>query len=145
MYADDTVLYVTSNNLSNVAQESQLLLNNIISWCETNRLTINEKKTKITIFNDNDDHNHIDISYKTTPLEIVKTYKYLGVDICDDLHMDTYVRNVYNKVNYKVYMFSKIRKFITKYAAVMIYKQTIVPYLDYASFLMDSAYQYSLR
>ena len=57
--------------------------------------------------------------------------------------MDTYVKNVYKKVNYKVYMFSKIRKFI-KHAAVMIYKQTITPYLDYASFLMVSAYQYSL-
>ena len=58
--------------------------------------------------------------------------------------MDTYVKNVYKKGNYTVQMFSKIRSYITKYAAVMIYKQTKVPYLDYASFLMDSAYQYSL-
>ena len=41
-------------------------------------------------------------------------------------------------------MFSRIRKYITKYAVIMIYKQTIVPYLDYAGFLMDSAHQYSL-
>ena len=29
-------------------------------------------------------------------------------------------------------------------AAIMIYKQTILPYMDYSSFLIDSACQYSL-
>ena len=123
---------------------SQSNFDNIIKWCEINKLTINEKKTKITIFNVNNDVSADNIVYKTRPLEQVKSYKYLGVNICDDLNMDTYVNNVYKKVNYKVYMFSRIRKYITKYAAVMIYKQTIIPYLDYAGFLMDSAYQYSL-
>ena len=144
MYADDTVVCTKGNNLTDVVQESQELFNNIILWCEINRLTINEKKTKTCSFNNSDLDNSSSITYKQNPLENVNTYKYLGVDICEDLNMDTYVKNVYKKVNYKVYMFSKIRKFITKHAAVMIYKQTITPYLDYASFLMDSAYQYSL-
>ena len=84
------------------------------------------------------------ITYNNHPLENVRSYKYLGVDICEDLSMDNFVKNVYKKVNYKVYMFSKIRKYITTYAAIMVYKQTILPYLDYAGFLMDSAFQYSL-
>ena len=96
------------------------------------------------MFNSKVDDDPVTVFYKQQTLEYVKSYKYLGVDICDDLAMDNYVKNVYKKANYKVHMFSKIRKYITKYAAVMIYKQTIVPYLDYASFLMDSAYQYSL-
>ena len=58
--------------------------------------------------------------------------------------MDTFVKNVYKNANYKVSMFSKIRKYITTYAATLIYKQTIVPFLDYACFLMDSAHQYAL-
>ena len=144
MYADDTVVHTTGNDITDIIRESQVLFDNIISWCETNKLTINENKTKTTIFNNKDNRNMTNINYKTQPLENVKSYKYLGVDICEDLNMDTYVKSVYKKVNFKVYMFSRIRKFITKHAAVMIYKQTIVPYLDYASFLMDSAYQYSL-
>ena len=67
--------------------------------------------------------------FKDQHLENVKHYKYLRVDICDDLNMDTYIRNVYKKANYKVNMFSKIRKYITTYATVMIYKQSILPYL----------------
>ena len=58
--------------------------------------------------------------------------------------MYEYVKNVYKKANYKVFMFSKIRKYINTFAAIMIYKQTILPSLDYASFQMDSAHQYTL-
>ena len=41
-------------------------------------------------------------------------------------------------------MFGKIRKYITTHAAIMIYKQTILPYFDYGSFLMNSASQNSI-
>ena len=143
MYADDTVVFTSGNNFHSTLSDSQSRFD-IISWCELNKLTINERKTKTTFFNSKSDDVLEKITFKGEPLENVKSYKYLGVDICDDLNMDIYVKNVYRKINYKVYMFSKIRSYITTYAANMIYKQTIVPYLDYASFLMDSAHQYSL-
>ena len=146
MYADDTVIFASDRDPNKTKQTVQKLFDKIIAWCDLNRLTVNEKKTKITFFN----HNRTvyptgrDILCKQKPLEEVSTYKYLGVDIAADLSFDEYVKNVYKKVNYKVYMFSKIRKFITTHAAIMIYKQTITPYLDYASFLMDSAHMYTL-
>ena len=113
MYADDTVVHTTGNDITDIIRESQVLFDNIISWCETNKLTVNEKKTKTTVFNNKDNRNMTNINYKTQPLENVKSYKFLGVDICEDLNMDTYVKSVYKKVNFKVYMFSRIRKFIT--------------------------------
>ena len=58
--------------------------------------------------------------------------------------MNEYVNNAYKKANNKVYMFSKIRKCITTYASIMIYKQTILPFMDYSGLLMDSACHYSL-
>ena len=48
------------------------------------------------------------------------------------------------KASFKIHMLSKIRRYITTHAATLIYKQTILPYLDYACFVMDSAHQYSL-
>ena len=54
------------------------------------------KKRQTTIFNNKANRNMTNINYKTQPLENVKSYKYLGVDICEDLNMDTYVNSVYN-------------------------------------------------
>ena len=58
--------------------------------------------------------------------------------------MDSFNKNVCKKVNYKLYMFGKIRKYITINAAILIYKQTILTYFDYGSFLMNSASQNSI-
>ena len=104
MYADDTVVYTSGNNVTDIAYDSQSIFNNIISWCDNNRLTINEKKTKSTVFNNNGNEGITSICYKQQPLEYVKSYKYLCVNICDDLTMDTYVKNVYKNANYKVYV-----------------------------------------
>ena len=58
--------------------------------------------------------------------------------------MGEYVSNGYKKASFKIHMLSRIRRYITTHAATLIYTQTILPYLDYAIFVMDSAHQYSL-
>ena len=84
------------------------------------------------------------VRFNSIALEQVNSYKYLGADIDHTLTMDLFISNVCKKVNFKIYMFKKIRKYVTKYAAIMIYKQTILPYFDYDSFLMGSANQSSI-
>ena len=58
--------------------------------------------------------------------------------------MGEYVSNGYKKASFKIHMLSRIRRYITTHAATLTYKQTILPYLDYAIFVMDSAHQYYL-
>ena len=143
MYADDTVLYASDLDSKLMINTLQNDFNTIVSWCDRNQLTINDSKTKYCLFNYSENDLQ-PILCKGKSLGMVQSYKYLGADITRDLSMDEYVFNVYKKASYKVHMLSKIRTHITKHAAILIYKQTILPYLDYSSFLMDSAYQYSL-
>ena len=37
---------------------------------------------------------------------------------------------------YKIFILTKIRNYITYHAEIMIYKHTILPYLEYAGFLL---------
>ena len=145
MYADDTVIYSSSDMLEDAFKEQNDKVSKVVEWCNQNKLTINETKTKYTIFNNKiPDSDLAPLQCKGHSLDKVASSKYLGVDVTEDLSMNEYVTNVYKKGNYKVFMFSKIRKYITQYAAKMIYKQTILPYMDYSCFLMDSACDYSL-
>ena len=127
MYADDT-----GENSTYVIKNLQDVLNTIITWCKQNILTINESKTTYCLFNHK---GSTDLICKDRPLGLVLTHKYLGADITSDLSMAEYVTNVYKKASYKIHMLSRIRKFITTRAAIQIYKQIILPHLDYASFL----------
>ena len=50
MYADDTVINSSEANPNNALTEVQIATDNIKIWCEMNKLTINENKTKFTTF-----------------------------------------------------------------------------------------------
>ena len=45
------------------------------------------------------------------------------------------VKAVKKQVSNKCYMFRKIRKYLDFYSSVIVYKQTILPVIDYAGFL----------
>ena len=53
--------------------------------------------------------------------------------------MDAFIDSTCKKINYKLYMLGKIRQLITTHAAVIIYKQPILPHFDYGGFRIDSA------
>ena len=62
----------------------------------------------------------------------------MGVDIDCHLSFETFLKSTITKVNYKLYLFSKIRSLLTFAAAVLVYKQIILPFFDYLNILIDS-------
>ena len=69
----------------------------------------------------------------------VITYTYLGVDIDCTLTFEPCIKSIIRKVNYKLYLFSKIRYILTFTAAVLVYKQMVLPFFDYLDILIDSS------
>ena len=72
------------------------------------------------------------------PVLPVNTYTYLGVDIDCNLTFESFIKSTIKKVNYKLYLFSKIRYVLTFAAAVLVYKQMVLPFFDYLDILVDS-------
>ena len=63
---------------------------------------------------------------------------YLGVNVDQNLNFEGFLKSIIQKVNYKLYLFSKIRYVLTFAAAVLVYKQMVLPFLDYLDILIDS-------
>ena len=64
---------------------------------------------------------------------IVKNNLYLGVIIV--MSLNPLLKSVNKRVSNMIFMLRKIRKFITFDAAILIYKQTILPIIEYAGFM----------
>ena len=62
LYADDTTLQKSSNDLKNLFNEANLELEKLSDWFKANKLTLNVSKTKHTIFRDQS--NTIDFRFK---------------------------------------------------------------------------------
>ena len=142
LYADDTVLYCNGNSYEECASELQITIDKFVSWCSKNALTINIKKTKIMTFGSKNNlkrAKNIEIKIKNETLGIVPTYKYLGINLDQTLNFKYHTENLLKLINHKLYMFSKIRKYLNVDSAVTIYKTMILPYLDYGDIFYMSA------
>ena len=147
LYADDTVVYFADQEPNIACSTVENALGDIYSWCELNKLTINIKKTKHMFMTprniDNPDVHHVRLSQMT--LDNVTSYNYLGVIIDNKLTFNNFLKVKCDKINIRLYQLIKMRKFITSKIACTIYKQVIVPLLDYADFLIDSCPAYYRR
>ena len=87
MYADDTLLICKADNAIEATEKAQKALNDILYWCEENKLTINREKTKFilvkTLCNPQ-------IKVGNYKLGTVRSYEYLGIILDDELSMNDY-------------------------------------------------------
>ena len=83
-------------------------------------------------------NNNYVISVNDIPLSRVYSYLYLGVELDDALSFDKQLDSVVNKTTQKLYIFRKIRRFISQETAIIVYKQMILPLLEYCSILFNS-------
>ena len=65
------------------------------------------------------------ISLNNTVLEKVCSYKYLGFILDDQLNFNKHIKEMTNLITYKfkLYLLSRIRKYITKMPALLFLKQ----------------------
>lgn len=78
-------------------------------------------------------------------LEVITSYKYLGYILYNFLNYNLLMNQLVHKMNYKIYLLAKMRPMLTKYAAVAIYKSTILTYLDYNILFLSSARKISQK
>ena len=142
MYADDCILFKSGNNWNHMSDTLQPDINNINDWCKRNRLQLSYKKSKVLLIASRNKLNSVDyttnITLDNTPLHFVDSYKYLGITI--DKHMDLtcLLSAVKKTVSTHLFKLHKLRKYVSEECAITIYKQTILPLLDYSGFLLNS-------
>ena len=73
-----------------------------------------------------------------TYVKFVKSHAYLGITLDATMSLLPLLKAVKKRISNKIFMLRKIRKYLNFDAAVAVYKQTILPIVDYAGFLLLS-------
>ena len=142
LYADDTVIYTSGVSAEVAACKLQPSLNQFYEWCQANKLSLNVTKTKLMVFGTRHKvkkAKDITIKVGDAPLQIVPSYKYLGITLDSTLSFNHYVKTVANIVAYKANLLAKIRKFLTDSVSLKIYKSMILPYFDYGDVIYNTS------
>ena len=138
LYADDTVLYVSGQDTGDMVEILQQDLERYSNWCVENHLTLNVSKTKFVVFGTKQRTKRVDnIELFLNDSRLFKEpyYKYLGILLDSSLSYKQHMEQCAKIVSHKIYLLSKIRKWITEDTAVFIYKSMIAPILDYGDII----------
>ena len=141
LYADDTVIYASHEDEGVahlwVSEDLKVLSN----WCNKNQLTVNKEKTKMMLFGTRNmlkKGEKADTYMTGSKLKYVTFFNYLGIRLDNTLNFELHASECLRMVAHKVYLLSRVRKYITIGQAITIYKSKIVPYFDYGDiFLMN--------
>ncbi len=110
-FADDTVVLGLISNNDETAYLDEV--ERLTSWCQDNCLSLNVSKTKELIVDFRKRHlrPYTPLMISGTPVERVSSFKYLGVNISEDLTWTTRIQTQVKKARQRLYHLRQLRKF----------------------------------
>ncbi len=110
-FADDTVVLGLISNNDEAAYLDEV--ERLISWCQDNCLSLNGSKTKELIldFRKRQQRPYTPLMISGTPVERVSSFKYLGVNISEDLTWTAHIQTQVKKARQRFYHLRQQRKF----------------------------------
>ena len=136
LFADDCVLYYSGNNWNTVQTVLQQELNFFENWAMRNMKKLNSTKSQALIVGTRNKlsktHDPVPFRIQNHDVKYVTKYNYLGIVLDADMSLTPLCKTISTRVNDKIYMLRKIGKYLTYKASCQIYKQVILPILDYA-------------
>ena len=145
MYADDTVVVSSNNDINLAVRDSMLLFDTMSNWCKANRIKVNAKKTKHMLIAPDKKVGSLDTTVFVQEIATVKNLTYLGVNLDNKLTFEKFLNGTISRVNARLITLARIRKNLDTKTALLIYKQTILPILDYMCIVVNSCTQAKIK
>ena len=108
-FADDSTIQGLITNSDDSYKE---YVNTFTTWCDDHYLLLNVKKTKEMLIDFRIKKSPIQpLTIKNETVDIVDTYKYLGVTIDNIFDWHAHTSTVYKKINQRLFFLRKLRQF----------------------------------
>ena len=141
LYAEDTCIYLSGNELSLLIKSMNSEIKLISDWLEANKLTLNIDKAYYMVFHKDRRKcfGNTELFIDNIKIEQTETMKYLGVIIDTKLNWISHITFVNNKVFKGIGIFRRARLLLNKSALKNHYHTFIYPYLTYCVEVWGSA------
>ena len=132
LFADDTNLFCTGQNLDDLVQKINIEMEKIYSWVKSNKLSLNVDKTNFMLFTPKHFSRSMGNIYinGTCIIEVTET-KFLGVIIDYKLNWSSHVMNINKKIAKGIGIILKARKVFNNETLISLYYTFVYPYLNY--------------
>ena len=136
LYADDTIVIQSASDPESLISSLERELTNVENWLNVNKMTINTKKTEVIFFGNNGTLKKLEnktVKFAGTPLKRKDNVKYLGVVFDEKLQWSNHIKNITQKVNFKLGKIKSIAPFLTSHTKELLVNALVMPYFHYCS------------
>ena len=150
LFADDTCLVCSSNNLDDLQIISNNALDKLKCWCDSNELTINPSKSTFILIRPNSKPKLVEdviTSYYNNTQIIIKTtvVKYLGVTLDDSLNFKNHLSALQSKISRSIDILFKLRQFMPRSVLLKLYYSFVHAHLLHTLPIWASTYPTYLK
>ena len=130
MFADDSTLYDEDTCLENLITKFRIYIKQLLEWCDINKMDINWSKTFFMIITNQRFKHPTTIEVLNINIEVVKTFKLLGVLIDDKLNFSEFVHQTKKDIYKKLFSIKKIF-YLSKSVKIQFFKSFLMPHFNY--------------
>ena len=148
LFADDTSLFHAHTHFHTLIEEVNIELQKIAIWFNTNKLTLNVKKSNFIIFTPKGkiyNTDNAEIIINGNKIKQVKFTKFLGIYIDEHLSWKIHINNLAKKIARNVGMLNKLKYFLPLYTMKTLYYSLTLPHLQYCVLLWSNTYTIHLK
>ena len=143
MFADDTNIFLSSKNIIELFSKMNQELKNIALWFQCNKLSLNVKKTKFSLFYSARKKSFIPDELPVLKIDNIditrdNVTKFLGILIDENLTWKPQIVNTSTKISKIIGIFYKSRNTLSKDLLKQLYFSFIHSYLNYGNIAWGS-------
>jgi exonuclease III len=134
LFADDTSLVYSHSNVDTAVSHLNFELLKISTWLLANKLCINVLKSNYIIFCPRQQKytQTVPLILNGVNLQKVKSTKFLGIYIDENLNWKSHVDVVSSKISKTIGIMNRLRFFLPKNILITLYNSLVLPYLNYS-------------
>ena len=140
LFADDTTLYASGKNFSDVNRIVNMEFIKIKNWTYANRLSLNLDKTIVMSFTLNKNVPNPEIFFEGNSFAVTNQTKFLGIIIDDQLKFSNHLQIVSLKLSKNVGIIYRLKTCIPQKVLIQLYYSLVYPYLSYCVNIWGSTY-----
>ena len=134
LYADDTNIFIEGTEYHKVINTLNTELLKVSDWLNSNKLTINLKKTHYMVFHRSRiKTNSSNLVIQKETLEITRSTIFLGVIIDNKLKWTDHITYIKKKISKAIGIIHRARTFLDKITLKNLYHSFVFPYLIYCT------------
>ena len=136
MFADDTSVFFSHNNLDTLINLLNSELSKISKWFKSNKLSLNANKTNFIHFKKtNSQITACNILIDGLPLTQKQSTKFLGVTIDSNLTWNEHIHNIHTSMSRNTGILYKLKEFLSERSLLILYNSLVLSHINYCNII----------